>query len=49
MSTSSSRCFSDDADGDAVELTGVRRGTRAERSLTPVENLKAWELSHGLE
>ena len=34
---------------DAAETTGVRRVARAERILTPAENLKAWEISHGLE
>ena len=33
---------------EVLDLTGVRRAPKADRTLTPAENLRAWELSHGI-
>ena len=33
---------------ESIDLTGVRRVSRTERTLTPAENLKAWEQTYGL-
>ena len=49
MSRGSDRgVLANSADEDTIDLTGVRRVSRADRALTPTENLKAWEQTHGL-
>ena len=44
--SNSDRSLSGD-DGEVVDLTGVRRASRSDRSLTPAENLRAWEINNG--
>ena len=48
--SSSERSLYNSADehSDTIDLTGVRRVSRNDRPMTPAENLKAWELNHGL-